>query len=364
MFTWPAQFLRDIRFGIRYLAMSPGFTSIAVLSLALGIMATTAIYSVIHAVVLDPFPYKDVDKLMSVKVWDPGQRGYRLGYSTDQFLEIAERNTIFEGVIASTISDVLWIESGEPQRLRGNYGTFNTFQVMGVPPLIGRTTMPDDARPEAAPVVVLGYRFWQRQFGGDPNVIGRQLRLNDKVRTVIGVMPKRFMWRGADVYLPVTFERGRVVEGVRGVHLLGRLKPGVSEAQAEVDLRPIIGDLKKIEPAQFPDNWRVGLLSFKETFPSSIRQNLWIMFGAVGLLLLIACANVSNLLLAKAAGRQKEMTIRAALGAGRFAIVRQLLTESLVVACAAGILGTVLASVSLRAILALVPPNTIPDEAE
>jgi len=120
MLNWLAVFLHDIRFGVRHLAKSPGLTSIAVLSLALGIMATTAIYSVIHAVVLDPFPYKDVDNLMSVKVWDPGQRGYRLGYSTDQFLEIAERNTIFEGVIASTISDVLSIESGEPQRLRGN----------------------------------------------------------------------------------------------------------------------------------------------------------------------------------------------------------------------------------------------------
>jgi hypothetical protein len=172
MLTWLAEFLRDIRFGVRHLAKSPGFTSIAVLSLALGIMATTAIYSVIHAVVLDPFPYKDVDNLMSVKVWDPGQRGYRLGYSTDQFLEIAERNTIFEGVIASTISDVLWTDGGEPQRLRGNYGTFNTFQVMGVPPLIGRATAPDDARPDAAPVAVLGYRFWQH-FALSPTLIAR-----------------------------------------------------------------------------------------------------------------------------------------------------------------------------------------------
>jgi hypothetical protein len=166
--------LRDLQFGIRQLAKSPGFTLIAVLSLALGIMATTAIYSVIHAVVLDPFPYKDVDNLMSVRVWDPGRRGFRLGYSTDQFLEIAERNTIFEGVIASTISDVLWTDGAEPTRLRGNYGTFNTFQVMGVPPLLGRTTMPDDARPDAEPVVVLGYRFWQRQFAGDQGVIGRR----------------------------------------------------------------------------------------------------------------------------------------------------------------------------------------------
>ena len=279
------QLTQDIRFGLRTFVRTPGFTTLAVLSLALGIMATTAMYSVIHAVVLDPFPYKDVDALMSVRVWSPGQRGYRTNYSTDQFLEIADRNTIFEGTIASTISDVLWTEDGDPQRLRGNYGTPNTFQVMGVPALLGRTYLPDDGRAGAAPVVVLGFRFWQRQFGGDTTVVGRQLRLNDTVRTVVGVMPKRFMWRGADVYLPVTFERGRVVEGVRNVHLLGRLKPGVTEAQAEADLKPIVQDLAQQAPAQFPATWRVGLLSFKETFPSSIRDDLWVLFGAVGLLL-------------------------------------------------------------------------------
>ena len=161
------QLTQDIRFGLRTFVRTPGFTTLAVLSLALGIMATTAMYSVIHAVVLDPFPYKDVDALMSVRVWSPGQRGYRTNYSTDQFLEIADRNTIFEGTIASTISDVLWTEDGDPQRLRGNHGTPNTFQVMGVPALLGRTYLPDDGRADAAPVVVLGFRFWQRQFGGD-----------------------------------------------------------------------------------------------------------------------------------------------------------------------------------------------------
>ena len=364
MLNWIEQFRRDLQFGIRGLVRTPGFTVLAVASLALGIMATTAIYSVLHAVVLDPFPYKDVDDLMSVRVSNQAQRGSRTGYSVDQFVEIAERTTIFEGVIASTISDVLWTGDGDPQRLRGNHGTFNTFEVMGVPPLIGRTPSAADARAGAEPVVVLGYRFWQRQFGGDTQVLGRQLRLNDTVRTVIGVMPKRFMWRGADVYVPIALERGRVTEGVRNVHLLGRLKAGVTAAQAEADLTPIIADLKRREPGQFPDQWRVGLLPFAETFPSGIAGDVWVLLGAVGLLLVIACANVSNLLLSRATARQREMTVRAALGAGRGRLIRQLLTESLIISLAAGSLGTLLAYGGLPAILALVPPNTIPDEAD
>src|SRR3954470_1249491 len=206
MQLWLEQFWRDIRFGVRHLVKARAVSILAVVSLAGGVMATTAIYSVVHAVILDPFPYKNVGRLMSVRVSAAAQRGGRTGYSVDQFLEIADRATIFDGVIASTVDDVLWDTGAEPQRVRGNHGTFDTFDVMGVPPLIGRTPSLDDRLPGAPPVVVLGYRFWQRQFGGDPQVLGRQLRLNDTVRTVIGVMPPRFMWRGADVYLPTAFQ--------------------------------------------------------------------------------------------------------------------------------------------------------------
>ena len=357
-------FFQDLCYGLRVLRKSPGFSTVAILSLALGIMAATAMYSVIYGVVLNPFPYRDVDTLMSVRVWSPDSSRYRLGYTVDQFLEIAERNTIFEGTIASTISDVVWRSAGEPKRLRGNVCTMNTFEVMAVPPLIGRTPTEADAAPGALPIAVLGYKFWMRQFGGDPSVLGRSMLLNDTVRTVIGVMPPRFMWRGADVYLPIVFHRGEFLEGVHYVHLLGRLKHGVSEAQAETDLRPIIADLKQREPAAFPEKWRVGLLSFKKTFPSGIREVLWILFGAVGMLLLIACANVSNLLLSRAASRQREIAVRVSLGATRSRLVRQLLTESVLLSTLAGVIGAALAFGALRVILAMVPPGSIPDEAQ
>src|ERR1035437_6820623 len=173
----------DFRFGVRSLGQARAFTAIAIGSLALGIGGSTAMYSVIHAVILDPFPYKDHDRLMSVTVL--GQRGGNFSdYRIDQFLEIARRNEVFSGVIASTWDDVLWTGAGEPQRLRGNHVTMNGFEVMGVPPLLGRVTTPVDGAPGADPVAVLGYRFWQRQFGGGPGVLGRHMTLDGTTRTI------------------------------------------------------------------------------------------------------------------------------------------------------------------------------------
>jgi putative ABC transport system permease protein len=363
LFRLLEQFAADIRFGLRDLARSRSFTAIAIGSLALGIGGSTAMYSVIYAVILHPFPYKDPDRLMSVSV--QGQKGGNGSYyPMDQFLEITERNTVFEGVIASTWSDVTWTGQGEPQRLRGNHCTMNTFDVMGVHALIGRTTSADDAVEGAEPVTVLGYKFWQRQFGGDPNVIGRKLRLNDKIRTVIGVMPLRFMWRGADVYLPDVFHRGQTLEGEREVHLLARLKPGVTRQQAAASLEPLFQDLARRNPDDFPKHWKMRLQDFGETFPSDIQDALWILFGAVGLLLLIACVNVSNLLLSRASYRRREMAVRAAMGAQRFRLIRQLLAENLLLALGGAVLGVAIAAGGLRGIIAMVPRGTIPDEAQ
>jgi putative ABC transport system permease protein len=343
---------------------SPGFAAITVGSLALGIGGSAAMYSVIYGVILNPFIYKDVDRLVSVQVMDSRGRSNGSYYTIDQFVEIAERNAVFSGVVASTWSDVTMTSEGDPQRLRGNHCTMNTFEVMGVAPLIGRGTMADDERPGAAPVVVLGYKFWQRQFGGGRTAIGRKLTLNGKVRTVIGVMPKRFMWRGADVYLPDAFQRGRDVEDVHEVHLLGRLKPGVSEAQAAAGLEPIIADLAQARPGDFPEKRVIQLRTFKKTFPSDITEALWILFGAVGVLLLISCVNVSGMLLSRMAARHREMAIRSAVGASRARLAGQLFSETLVLALCGGALGVLAAYGGLRGIIAMVPSNTIPDEAE
>src|SRR4051794_10919577 len=200
---WLEQLEQDIRFGFRNLVQNPGFTLTVILSLSLGIAASTAIFSVIYGVIIDPFPYSHPETLMSIEAQAPEHNFVFQPYMPDHYLEINERSHIFDGLIASTISDVVLTGVSNPERLRGNFVTTNTFEVMGVKPVLGRYILPRDGETDAPAVAVLGYKFWQKHFGGDPRVLGSNMRLNDRVRTVVGVMPPRFMWRGADVYMPI-----------------------------------------------------------------------------------------------------------------------------------------------------------------
>ncbi|HKD07957.1 MAG TPA: ABC transporter permease [Bryobacteraceae bacterium] len=351
----------DVGFALRQIRRYPGVAGTAIVSLALGIGSATAVFSVVYGVVLDPFPYKDVGSLMSIQVSEQGRRGGRLYYTVDQFLDLRDGASLFEGVTASTISDLFWTGRAAPERLRGNHTTYDGLEIMGVPALIGRIFTRAD---RGNNVCVLGFRFWQRQFGGDHNVLGQTLLLNGKTRTIVGVMPPRFMWRGADVYVPLEFRRGVAEEGVQFVHVVGRVKPGVTPARAETELRPVIDQMRQKSPGSFPARYRVGLLSFADTFPSGISDVLWALFAAVGLLLLISCANVSNLLIAHSFHRAREMAVRISMGATRRILMRQLLTESAVVALLGGALGVALAWAGMKGILAMVPAQTIPDEAD
>jgi putative ABC transport system permease protein len=361
--TWIEGVSRDIRHAARALAHAPAFSVTAVLSLALGIGATTTIFSVVHAVVIDPFPYRSPDTLLSLSAVGPNGRSNWSTYTIDEYVELTERAAGFDGLIASTWSDVSLTGAGAPERLRGNYASMNTFDVMGVPPLLGRTPSAQDARAGAPPVAILGYRYWQRQLGGDPAVVGRTLRLEGELREIIGVMPRRFMWRGADVYLPTKYVRGLQLPGVRTVHVMGRLAAGASEAQGKASLRPIIADFATRAPDRFTPSFQLVFTNFGETFSSSLGPTLGILLGAVALLLLIACGNVSNLQLARATARAREMALRASLGASRWRLVRELLAESALLAAAGGVLGVALAQASLWAVMLVIPPNTIPDES-
>lgn len=355
----------DLRHAFRQLRKNPGFALTAILTLALGIGATTAVFSVAYGVLIDPFPYKDVHTLATPKLcsseW-PWGCGWNV-YNGAQFNEIAQKTDIFSGVTASTISNVVMTGGTEPQRIRGNYITANTFDVLGVQPILGRASTESDVQPGHGEVALLSYRYWQAHFGGSASVLGKVLMLDGHARTVIGVMPPRFLWRGGDVYLPIEITNQQEVHGQRYFALVGRLKPGVTEAQASAELMPIFQDFAKTDPYAFPKDLRTGILPFDQMFQSGLASTLYLLLGAVGVLLLIACVNVSSLLLARAVNREHEFVVRAAIGASRMRLARYALTESLLLAAIAMPLALAFAYAGLQATLRIVPAETIPDEA-
>lgn len=357
-------FRQDLLYAFRQLRNKPGFTLTAVLTLALGIGAVSTVFSVAYGVLIDPFPYKDVHTLVTPKLCAPewSECGWR-AYTPDQFNEIVRRTDIFAGVTASTVGYVVLTGATEPERVRGNYITPNTFDVLGVQPLIGRATTADDVHPGHEEVALLSYRYWQAHYGGRTAVLGHVLTIDGHPRTVIGIMPPRFLWRGADVYLPIDITNPQSVQGQRYFALVGRLRQGVTEAEAAAELKPIFNEFSKTVPFIFPKNLRLGILPFDEMFKSDLSSTLYLLLGSVFVLLLIACVNVSSMLLARAVQREHEFVVRASIGASRYRLLRYALTESFLLAVLSVPIALAFAFAGLQATLHILPPETIPDEA-
>src|SRR6267142_426292 len=363
-------FGHDIRYAVRNLRKTPGFAVIAVITLALGIGASTAIFSVIDNILMEPFPYPGAQRYYSVFIpastrSEPGGRPAFIG---PELLDYMEQNHVFDGAIANDQSDVLYRNGEGTQRFDGNFVTPGTFEFLGMPALLGRVMQPADYEPGAPPVFVLRYKTWVKSFGADPGIVNKTFVLNGASRTLIGIMPPRFGWGDADLWIPKKPERAVATTAVAGAFpqfwfLLGHLKPGVSMKEAEADFTVVANRLAKVYPKDYPKHFTVQLESLTNLVVGRFKPTLFIVLAAVVLLLLIGCGNVANLLLARATTREKEFAIRSALGANRWRLIRQLLVESLILAIGGAAVGTLLAWGGLKSLVALMPQDIIPAEA-
>ena len=361
---------QDVRYALRNLRKTPGFAVIAVLTLALGIGASTAIFSVIDNILMEPFPYPDAQRYFSVQIHDTerSERGGRGGYTGPELLDYMEQNHVFDRAIANDQTDVLYRSGEGTERFDGNFVTPGTFEFLGMPPLLGRVMQPADYEPGAPPVFVLRYKTWVKSFGADPTIVNKTFVLNGVSRTLIGIMPPRFGWGNADMWIPAKPSRaatGRVIAGAFQQHwwMLGHLKPGVRVKEAEADFTVIAKRLATVYPTEYPKHFTVQMESLTNLVVGRFKTTLFIVLAAVGLLLLIGCGNVANLLLARATTREKEFAIRSALGASRSRLVRQLLVESLILATGGAAVGTLLAWGGLKFLVALMPQEIIPAES-
>jgi predicted permease len=357
---------QDLRYGIRQLAGDRGFTSVAVLTLGLGIGSVTVMYSVIHNVLLDPFPYAKSSRMVDVMVRDLDQPDsvFRGGLIPDEFLDFQEQSRAFEAVIGTNTEGMVLRTPERAEPVSVAWGTPNMFAFLGVAPLLGRTFGETDGGPGAPSVAVLSHEAWQRLFGGDASVVGRAIVLNAAPYTVIGVMPPRFTWHVADAWVPRTLERGATGAAPDQRWFQAHLRPGTSEEQAEAELQVIAERRAREHPQDYPKRFRIDVITVIDWVVGRFRGVLYTLFGAVGLLMLIACVNVANMLLARASVREREITIRAALGASRARIVRQLLVESALLALAGGVAGCLIAWGLLRALLQFLPRQGIAYEVE
>ncbi len=361
---------QDIRYALRNLGKAPGFAVVAIITLALGIGASTAIFSVMDNVLMEPFPYPDAQRYFSVLIHDTerSEPGGRAGYTGPEFLDYVEQNHVFDRVIANDRTDVLYRSGEGTDRFDGNFVTPGTFEFLGMPALFGRVMQAADYEPSAPPVFVLRYKTWVKKFAADPGIVNKTFVLNGVSRTLIGIMPPRFGWGDADMWIPAKPTRaatGKVIAGAfrQRWFLLGHLKPGVSTKEAEADLTVVAKQLATVYPADYPKHFTVQIESLTNLVVGRFKTTLYIVLAAVGLLLLIGCGNVANLLLARATTREKEFAIRSALGASRRRLIRQLLVESLLLAIGGAAVGTLMAWGGLKFLVALMPQEIIPAEA-
>jgi predicted permease len=344
---------QDLQYGVRMLIKNPGFTIIAVLTLSLGIGANTAIFSVVNGVLLQPLPYRDGDQIVVLQQQAPLAGVANLPFSVKELADYRERSRALEDLVEYHTMSFILLGHGEPERVQTGVVSANFFDMLGVKPILGRTFRPGEDQPGAEPVLVLSHGYWQRSHGSDPNIVGKNFRMNDKVHIVVGVLPPVPQFPNEnDVYMPVSacpFRSADAFIANRNARLMsvfGRLKSGATTEQAQTDVATIAGHLQHEYPDSYPKNrgYAAGVTPLQELLTQRARPTLLILLGTAGLVLLIACANVANLALARLLRREREMAIRAALGAGRGRLMRQLLTESTLLSVAGGGLGLVLAS--------------------
>lgn len=354
-------FIQDLRFGLRQLIKNPIFTFIAVLTLALGIGANTAVFSVINGILFKTLPYQDPDRITFV--WSSNTKaGFpQVSVIPINYVNWEKNNKSFEYIAARRNANFNLVEGEEPERILGETVSYNYFNVMGVKPVMGRFILPEEDKPGGEKVVVLREGYWQNRFAGNTNIIGRKLTINNQPFTVIGIAPNDHR-TNVDLWVPLALEPEKEIRGMHNIQVLARLRPGVaiSSAQAEMDT---LAEQDIKQDFEINSGWSIKLVPMYEMIVQQIRPTLWILFGSVGFVLLIACANVVNLLLVRSVAREREIAIRIALGASKIRLIRQFLTESVLLSLIGGLLGLLIAQWGTSGLVALAT-NTIPRAQE